>query len=62
MAKAIDYIRAGVTVVVILDPKTESASAFRSGTRQDTFEKDEMLTLPDILPGFEVPVSRFFEE
>jgi Uma2 family endonuclease len=62
LTKMLDYIRAGVSVVVILDPKTESASVFRSGTRQDTFEKDEELILPDVLPGFAVPVARFFEE
>lgn len=47
---------------MILDPKTESASVFRSDTRQETFEKDEELALPDVLPGFTVPVARFFEE
>ena len=62
LGKMLDYIRAGVTAVVILDPNTESASVFRSGTRQETFEKDETLTLPDVLPGFAVPVARFFEE
>jgi Uma2 family endonuclease len=62
MTKAIDYIRAGATVVVILDPKTESASVYRSEARQDIFENDEALTIPDVLPGFAVPVSRFFEE
>jgi Uma2 family endonuclease len=62
LTKMLDYIRAGVSVVVILDPKTESASVFRSGTRQDTFEKDKELTIPDVLPGFAVPVARFFEE
>lgn len=62
MGKMLDYIRTGVPVVVILDPKTDSASVFRSGDRQDTFEKDEALTIPDVLPGFAVPVARFFEE
>ena len=62
LGKMLDYIRAGVQVVVILDPNTESASVFRSGTRQETFEKDQALTIPDVLPGFEVPVARFFEE
>lgn len=62
LGKMLDYIRAGVVVVVILDPKTESASVFRSDARQETFEKDEELTLPDVLPGFAVPVVRFFEE
>lgn len=62
LSKMLDYLRRGVPVVVILDPPTESASVFRTGTRQDTFEKHQTLTLPDVLPGFEVPVSRFFEE
>jgi Uma2 family endonuclease len=60
--KMLDYLRIGVSVVIILDPKTESASVFRSGTRQEMLEKHQTLTLPDVLPGFEVLVSRFFEE
>lgn len=62
LGKMLDYLRIGVLAVVILDPKTESASVFRSGARQETFEEDETLTLPDVLPGFEVAVARFFEE
>lgn len=62
LEKMLEYLHAGVNVVVILDPPTESATVYRAGTRQDTFEKDETLTLPDILPGFSVAVSRFFEE
>jgi Uma2 family endonuclease len=62
LERMLDYLRVGVPVVVILDPKTESASVFRPGTRQETFEKDQTLTIPDVLPGFEVPVARFFEE
>lgn len=58
----LDDICFGVQVVVILDPPTESASVYRPGTRQDIFEKDQTLTLPDVLPGFAVPVARFFEE
>jgi Uma2 family endonuclease len=62
LGKMLDYLRIGVPVVVILDPKTESASVFRPGDRQDIFERDQTLTLPDVLPGFSVPVARFFEE
>lgn len=62
LAKMLDYIYAGVGVVAILDPKTESASVFRPGERQQIFEKDQTLTLPDVLPGFSVPVAQFFEE
>lgn len=62
LGKMLDYIRIGVPVVVVLDPKTESATVFRSGTRQQTFEKEQTLTIPDVLPGFEIAVARFFEE
>ncbi len=62
LGKMLDYLRVGVPVVVILDPKTESASVYRPGARQQIFEKDQTLTLPDVLPGFEVPVACLFEE
>lgn len=60
IAKMLEYIRIGVPVVVILDPKTESASVFRPGDRQDIYEKDQTLALPDVLPGFAAPVADFF--
>jgi Uma2 family endonuclease len=60
--KVHEYLDIGVPVVVILDPPTESASVYRPGARQQIFEKDQTLTIPDVLPGFEVPVARFFEE
>jgi Uma2 family endonuclease len=62
LGKVLDYLRAGVAVVLVLDPKTESASVYRPGERQDVFETEQTLTLPDVLPGFEVLVARFFEE
>jgi Uma2 family endonuclease len=62
LERAIGHLAAGVAVVIILDPATESASVFRSDTRQQTFEKDQTLTVEDVLPGFAVPVARFFEE
>jgi Uma2 family endonuclease len=60
--KVHDFLQAGVGVVVAFDPATESVSVFRPGTRQQIFEKDQTLTIPDVLPGFEVAVARFFEE
>jgi Uma2 family endonuclease len=61
IAKMLDYIRAGVPVVVILDPKTRSASVFRDQDRQEVFEADREMTIPDVLPGFAVPVAGLFE-
>lgn len=60
--KVTDYIDAGVTAVVVLDSQTETASVYRTGTTQETFAKDQTLTAEDVLPGFAVPVARFFAE
>ena len=59
--KMLDYLKAGVQAVVIFDPKTTSATLFRSDVRQEMFEAGDTLTVPDLLPGFAVPVRQFFE-
>lgn len=60
MSKALDYLRAGVAVVVILDPKSRTASAYRGSADQEIFEAEQNLVLPDVLPGFSVPVAALF--
>ena len=59
--KATEYTRAGIQVVVVLDPPTESAGVFHANELPQRFHNGDELTLPDVLPGFSVPVGRFFE-
>ncbi|MDB5313280.1 MAG: hypothetical protein JWO38_7482 [Gemmataceae bacterium] len=61
MGKAVEYLKAGVPVVVILDPVTATASVYRDDAAQQIFKTGDTLTLPDVLPGFSVPVARLFE-
>src|SRR5262249_51181278 len=58
--KAYEYIEAGVRVAVVFDPPTESVGVFRAGELPQRFSNGDELTLPDVLPGFEVPVRQFF--
>jgi Uma2 family endonuclease len=60
--RIVEHLRAGVPIVVVLDEKTASALVYRPAQRPQIFEKDQTLTIPDVLPGFDVPVARFFEE
>ena len=60
LKKVAEYLEAGVTTVCVLDPKTESAHVY-SADGDQIFKVDDTLTFPDILPGFAVPVRRFFE-
>lgn len=55
-----EYIQAGVRAVVVLDPATESATVYRPVELQQIFHNGDDLTLPDVLPGFAVPVARLF--
>jgi len=59
-AKVIEYIKAGVRVVVVLDPAKSTVSIYR-GDDQEILRVGDTLTLPDVLPGFSVPVARLFE-
>lgn len=57
-----EYLNAGVAVVVLLDPNVEAASIYRqSDDFPQRLSNGDELTLPDILPGFAVPVREFFE-
>lgn len=60
-AKVSEYLSVGVRVVVVLDPATTSASVYRLDELQQIFHNSDELTLPDVLPGFTVVVSRLFE-
>ena len=58
--KAAEYLAAGVMVVLVLDPDTDTATVFRPNQPGQPFAASATLTLPDVLPGFAVPVADFF--
>jgi Uma2 family endonuclease len=60
-AEVIEYLEAGVRVVVLIDPDTATASVYRPDELQQIHDNGDELTLPDVLPGFSVPVKKFFE-
>lgn len=61
LAKVAEYLQAGVTAVCVLDQITETCTVYRDEELPRTLRGEERLLLPDILPGFEIAVSRFFE-
>jgi Uma2 family endonuclease len=60
-AKASEYLEAGVTVVIVIDPDTESLAVFRENELPIRMHNGDELTLPDVLPAFVVQVQKFFE-
>ena len=61
LRKATEYLGAGVLVVCLVDPEKAIVMICESEDPPRILGKDDMLTLPEILPGFEVKVSVFFE-
>ena len=61
MKKVIEYLDAGVTVVCVLDPTTETARICRSDRDEEQLKNGDPLTFEDVLPGFSAPLKQLFE-
>jgi Uma2 family endonuclease len=58
--KVDEYHGIGVDVVVVVDPDLEIASVYRKDELPVRFHNGDDFTLPDVLPGFSVPLKTFF--
>jgi Uma2 family endonuclease len=61
LEKVAEYLRAGVLMVVVLDPRPQTAHVFDVTDPPRTLGPEDELVLPGILDGFRVRVGRFFE-
>ena len=60
-AKAIEYLNAGVLVVVVLDPDPRTAHVYSQDEPPRPLSAEQDLTLPGVLDGFAARVGRFFD-
>jgi Uma2 family endonuclease len=61
LAKVVEYLEAGVRAVVVLDDDSRTALLAMADQAPRRLGPDDVLEIPEILPGFAVPVRRFFE-
>lgn len=61
LAKATEYIEAGVVVVILLDPVKRTAWVIREHEEPVRLGPEDELTVPDLLPEFRVRVGAIFE-
>ena len=59
-AKIVEYFENGVPLVWLVDPATESLTAYTSITETERFLSHNTLTAKSILPGFSCLVADFF--
>ena len=61
IAKTTEYLEAGVSVVCVVDPKDQTMSIYRADENPRILTIEDAFVLPDILPGFTIPIRKFFE-
>jgi Uma2 family endonuclease len=61
LTKVGEYLDAGVAVVCVLNPESETAHLFSPDADDQILQADDELRFPDILPGFKVRVGTLFE-
>ena len=57
-----DYFQAGVRLVWLIDIEKRTVTACTSRTKSTVLEATDVLTAPQILPGFELPLAELFAE
>jgi Uma2 family endonuclease len=60
--KVDDYLRAGVRLVWLIDPRARRARVYRPGAEVQTVEAGGSLDGGDVLPEFTIPVAAFWED
>ncbi len=58
--KVNEYLQAGVRVVWVPDPERQTVTAYRNGQPPQVFTIADALTVPDVIPGFAMPVRDVF--
>lgn len=59
-AKVKDYLKAGVRVIWVVDPKKQTVTAYRQGRKPQVFKTKDTLTVEDVIPGFHMLVAEVF--
>jgi Uma2 family endonuclease len=63
MVKVTEYLQAGVAEVWVVDPEDRLVDVHNPSRRLPArFGADQVLTSPELLPGFSCPVSKFFAD
>lgn len=58
--KITEYLAAGVAVVMVVDARDETVTLKRSDDRRERFERGEVVTIADVLPGFVLEIDELF--
>lgn len=58
--KITDYLKAGVRLIWLVDPKTRTVTVYQSRQQVEILIEGDELTGKDVLPGFQLPLTELF--
>ncbi|MDX2180498.1 MAG: Uma2 family endonuclease [Bryobacteraceae bacterium] len=61
LLKCREYLDAGSRFAVVIVPEQRLVHALEKGREQRTYHEGDLVTLGDLLPGFELSVSELFD-
>ncbi len=61
LAKAAEYLKAGVLAVTVVDPDTQTMQVYRPSAPPSVLTADDALVLPEIHDDFRIVAARFFK-
>lgn len=56
--KTLEWLRAGVKVVVIVDPRTKTARVHRADSAMNV---EDVIEIDDVIPGWRLPLAELFD-
>ena len=61
LQKVAEYLSANVLTVAVIDPVPKRVHLYSADNEATILNSTDLLTFPDVLPGFELVVERLFE-
>jgi len=61
-AKLLQFIELGATVGLLVDPDLETVTVYRSRQENVVLDSSDTLTLPELFPGWELPVREIWPD
>ena len=60
--KAVDWLDAGVRMVIVVDPERETATIYRPSREAVMLRDDDVIDGGDVVPGWRLPLRELFED
>nr|WP_315874733.1 Uma2 family endonuclease [Thermocoleostomius sinensis] len=58
--KVLSFVNQGIRIGLLIDPDQRTVTVYRSNAAESVLEDGQLLTIPELLPGWELPISELW--